>query len=202
MFKNILILFFLVSILVGCSENKGPAPYNPTPDSLILDPNYHPEAKNVTVYGLSLGTYHGGKLDMMTDVGDTIQIKVAGSHLKGTPQMGDRLAVMFGGTGKPALSVINTTKLLGRWLMPNPIDGSSMVGIEIKEGGIAESIEQSSIEYQTWRIFNGKLVITSLRDGGIGDVFTDYYTIRKLTADSLVYYDNEQTYDYVRSKNN
>ena len=89
---------------------------------------------------------------------------------------------------------------MGNWLMPNPIDGSSEVGIRIKDGGIAESIEQSSIIYKTWKIVDGKLEITLVREGGGDEEETNWYTIDKLDADSLVYHVNDEVFEYSRAK--
>ena len=90
--------------------------------------------------------------------------------------------------------------------MPNPIDGSSEVGIRIKEGGIAESIDQSSIIYKTWKIFNGKLEILSQRDGGGDEEELNLYELVKLGPDSLVYKtmnkprEEMETFEYSRWK--
>ena len=96
--------------------------------------------------------------------------------------------------------VVNQAALLGNWVMPNPIDGSDEVGISIKEGGIAESIEQSVIIYKTWKLTRGKLEIVSVREGGTEEEETNLYDIIKLTPDSLVYKDAEDTFEYSRQK--
>ena len=90
--------------------------------------------------------------------------------------------------------------LLGNWVMPDPIDGSSEIGISIKEGGIAETIEQTSINYRTWRIVNGQIEIVSVREGGSQEEETNMYDIIKLTADSLTYKDDEDTFEFSRQK--
>ena len=115
-------------------------------------------------------------------------------------QVGDRMAVMPNADKTEARIVINQTTLLGNWVMPNPIDGSDEVGISIKEGGIAESIAQGSIIYRTWRLVHGKLEIVLVREGtnDIEEVST--YDIVKLQADSLVYRDEEEIFEYSRQK--
>ena len=84
--------------------------------------------------------------------------------------------------------------------MPNPLDGSDEVGIRIKEGGIAESIEQSSIIYKTWRLSRGKLEIVLMREGGSEEDELNVYELVLLGADSLVYKDSEDTFEYTRQK--
>jgi hypothetical protein len=121
-------------------------------------------------------------------------------------QMGDRLAVMANEKRTEATEIINLNTLLGDWVMPDPIDGSAEVGIRIKEGGVAESIEQSSIIYKTWKIFNGRLEILSQRDGGGDEEELNLYELVKLGADSLVYRtmnkprEEMETFEYSRWK--
>ena len=118
----------------------------------------------------------------------------------GGVQAGDRMAVMVLPGKNEAMSVINLSTLLGRWVMPNPIDGSDEVGISIKEGGVAESIDQSAIIYKTWKIVNGKLEITSVRDGGGDEEEIALFDIVTLGADSLVYKNEEDTFEYTRER--
>ena len=115
-------------------------------------------------------------------------------------QVGDRMAVMPNDATTAAKMVINQTTLLGNWVMPNPIDGSDEVGISIKEGGVAESIDQSSIIYRTWRLSSGRLEIVLVRDGASDVEEMNVYDIVKLTTDSLVYKDEEETFEYGRQK--
>ena len=115
-------------------------------------------------------------------------------------QVGDRMAVLPNDNKTVANTVINQTTLLGNWVMPNPIDGSDEVGISIKEGGVAESIDQGSIIYRTWRLSKGRLEIVLVREGGNDVEELNVYDILKLTADSLVYKDAEETFEYERQK--
>ncbi len=146
--------------------------------------------RDSTIYGICGDGSAMNTLELLTDVGDTMNISVTDAKdadkVFGGYAVGDRMAVMMKDKGAAKL-VINLSMLLGNWVMPNPIDGSSETGIAIKEGGIVEGIDQSSIIYKTWRIFNGKLEILTQRDGG-GDVEELFlYEMVKLTPDSLVY---------------
>ena len=118
----------------------------------------------------------------------------------GIIQEGDRMIVLCNPEKTIGETVINQNMLLGDWIMPDPIDGSTDVGISIKEGGIAESIELTNISYRTWKIIDGMLEITSIREGGSQEEEVNYYNITKLTADSLTYKDEEDTYEYSRYK--
>ena len=172
--------------------------------------------RDSTVYGICGDGSAMNSLELLTDMGDTLMLSVAeaknNKQVFGGYAVGDRMAVMLKNNHAAKL-VINLSTLLGNWVMPNPIDGSSEMGIAIKEGGIAESIEQSSVIYKTWRIFNGKLEIFSQRDGGGDEEEIYLYDITKLTADSLTYVlpnansdgkrdflDGEEVFEYSRQQ--
>ena len=157
-----------------------------------------------TVYGVCGEATAMHTLQLLTDTGDTLMLDLnqaqENDQVFGGLQTGDRMAVVPTKDRKEALVVINQTTLLGNWVMPNPIDGSDEVGICIKEGGIAESIEQSTIVYKTWRLVKGKLEIVLVHEGGSGEDETYIYDIVKLGADSLTYKDSEETFEYARQR--
>ena len=142
-------------------------------------------------------------LQLLTDLGDTLTLSIREANEKGQCfggfQGGDRIAVVLG-PENTATMVVNVSTLLGDWVMPNPIDGSSEMGISIKEGGVAESIDQPSINYRAWRLFNGKLEITSTREDGIGEEEITLYDLVTLGPDELVFKDLEDVYEYSRYK--
>lgn len=163
-----------------------------------------------TLYGLCSGQPTESQLLVLTDNGDTVKLDVTRAKsdhkVLGSIKMGDRLAVMTNKNRTEATEVINIDLLLGNWVMPDPLDGSDEIGIRIKDGGVAESIEMTNIIHRTWRIYNGKLQIVSVREGG-GDLEeTNLYEIIKLSADTLVYktigspQDEEETFEYTRWK--
>ena len=163
-----------------------------------------------TLYGLCSGVPSESKLKVVTDNGDTLLLDVtparSANKMFGSVRPGDRLALMTNKAMNEANEVINLNYLLGDWVMPDPLDGSDEVGIRIKEGGVAESIEMTNITYRTWRIFNGKLEITSIREGGTESEETNYFDIIKLSQDTLVYrtvdkpQDEMETLEYTRWK--
>ena len=157
-----------------------------------------------TLYGICGEATSMNMLQMITDTGDTLMLDISDAKDRdmvfGGLQAGDRMAIIPSYTRDIAKMVINQTALLGNWVMPNPIDGSDEVGISIKEGGVAESIEQGSIIYRTWRLVKGHLEITLVRDGANDVEELNIYDITKLTADSLVYRDAEEVFEYSRQK--
>lgn len=157
-----------------------------------------------TMYGVcGVGTSMN-TLQLITDTGDTLQLDLTAARDKnqvfGGLQVGDRMAVIANDDRKEAVIVINQAALLGNWVMPNPIDGSDEVGISLKEGGIAESIEQSNVIYKTWKLTRGKLEIVLVREGGTEEEEVYLYDLVKLSPDSLIYKDADDTFEYSRQK--
>ena len=163
-----------------------------------------------TIYGLCSGGTAMNTLEMVTDNGDTLTLSLAKAQEDGKVfgglQVSDRLAVVADKNKKEAQVVINLNALLGDWVMPDPIDGSSEIGIRIKEGGVAESIDQSVIIYRTWKIFNGDLDILLVREGGGDEEEENRYEILTLGPDTLCYrtigkpHDETETFEYHRWK--
>jgi hypothetical protein len=166
------------------------------------------QIRDHTLYGLCGAIPSTSQLKVITDTGDTLALDITRAienrKMLGSIRVGDRLAVMTNKNQTEASEVININLLLGDWVMPDPLDGSDEIGIRIKEGGVAESIEMTNITYRTWRIFNGKLEITSIREGGEQSEETNSFDILKLSADTLVYktigkpQDEEETFEYSR----
>ena len=132
-----------------------------------------------TLFGVCGVETSMNSLQLITDTGDTLQLDLTNARendkVFGGLQVGDRMAVIPNEGRTEAVLVVNQAALLGNWVMPNPIDGSDEVGICIKEGGIAESIEQSSLIYKTWKLTRGKLEIVLVREGGTEEEETYLY---------------------------
>ena len=158
--------------------------------------------RDSTIYGFCTDKSTGDILQIITDAGDTLNINVANARengdIKGGYNKGDEMAVVANADSTIALLVINKTALLGNWVMPNPIDGSSETGISIRRSGSVEGIDQNAIIYKSWRIYNGKLQITSTREDGVDVDETFIYSIKRITPDSLVIQDAEETFEYSR----
>ena len=102
--------------------------------------------RDQTLYGLCGDGTAMNTLQLLRDNGDTLVLSITNAleagQVFGGLQVGDRLAVFPTATQSEAVIVINQNALLGDWVMPNPIDGSSEVGIRIKEGG---SLDRKSV---------------------------------------------------------
>lgn len=191
------VLSALVIMLGSCGNKSQKVPFDngDSAFSAKADP---------TLFGVCGVETTMNTLQLITDTGDTLEIDLTNARdnnqVFGGLQVGDRMAVIANNEHTEALQVVNQAALLGNWVMPNPIDGSDEVGIRIKEGGVAESIEQSAIIYKTWKLTRGKLEIVMVREGGTEEEETYLYNIVKLTPDSLVYKDADDTFEYSRQK--
>ena len=197
-----------VTVIAGCGgsgKNDQAAPN----DSIDLQPQVWTN-NDSTVYGLCGDESAMNTLQLITDNGDTLNLSVNEAqdqnHVLGGYSVGDRMAVLTNKERTAATLVINLSTLLGNWVMPNPIDGSEETGISIREGGVAESIDQAAIVYRTWRISNGLLEIVSVREGGTEEEETNLYEILSLGNDSLVFKtvgkprEDEETFRYSRQQ--
>lgn len=158
----------------------------------------------ITLFGVCADGTSMNTLQMITDSNDTLSLSIENAKennkVFGGLLVGDRMAIVANYDKTEASFVLNLNTLLGGWIMPNPLDGSSEVGIELKDGGIAESIEQSNITYKSWRVIDGKLEITLVREGGSEEEETEVYDMLMLNNDSLIYAAPEDTMRYSRLK--
>ena len=172
-----------------------------TTDTTIVDSS---KIKDLTIFGLCGENAAMNSLQLVTDMGDTLNLNIEeareNNQVMGNYAPGDRLAILISPDYKRVKTVINESVLMGTWMMPNPIDGSDEVGISIKDGGIAESVRQTSNIYRTWKIIDGKLELNLVREGGGDEEETNWYTIDKLDADSLIYHLNDEVFEYGRAK--
>ena len=160
--------------------------------------------RNYTVFGVCGEASAMNTLQVIADSGDTLNLSVANAkelmQVFGGYVVGDRVAVLANEQRTEASLVINETTLMGDWVMLNPLDGSSYVGMSIREGGVVEGIDQTTLIYKSWSIHNGKLEISLVREGGGDEEETTLYDMVKLDADSLVIRDGEDLYEYVRQQ--
>lgn len=198
--RKLLILCVVSALIVlfgSCGNKAQKVPFD-NGDSAYAT-KVDPTMYGVCGVGTSMNT-----LQLITDTGDTLQLDLTAARDKnqvfGGLQVGDRMAVIANDDRKEAVIVINQAALLGNWVMPNPIDGSDEVGISLKEGGIAESIEQSNVIYKTWKLTRGKLEIVLVREGGTEEEEVYLYDLVKLSPDSLIYKDADDTFEYSRQK--
>ncbi len=200
--KKIWIVVMLVAAVVmtmsSCGGKTQQVPFD-NGDSTDMSAMQDPTIYGVCGEGSAMNT-----LQIVTDLGDSIVLDLnyarENNQVFGGLQAGDRMAVVPNSKKTEALIVVNQADLLGNWVMPNPLDGSDEVGFRIKEGGILEGIEQSSLTFKTWRLVHGKLETVAVREGGGEEEEVNIYDLVKLTPDSLILKDNDDTYEYGRQQ--
>ena len=200
--KKIWIVVMLVAAVVmtmsSCGGKTQQVPFD-NGDSTDMSAMQDPTIYGVCGEGSAMNT-----LQIVTDLGDSIVLDLnyarENNQVFGGLQAGDRMAVVPNSKKTEALIVVNQVDLLGNWVMPNPLDGSDEVGFRIKEGGILEGIEQSSLTFKTWRLVRGKLETVAVREGGGEEEEVNIYDLVKLTPDSLILKDSDDTYEYGRQQ--
>lgn len=201
--KKISVVMLLVAAVAwtmsSCGGKTQQVPFDDGSDSVDMTALQDPTIYGVCGEGSAMNT-----LQIVTDLGDTITLDLTyareNNQVFGGLETGDRMAVVPNGKKTEALIVVNQMALLGNWVMPNPLDGSDEVGFRIKEGGILEGIEQSTLTYKTWRLVRGKLEFISIREGAGEEEEVNLYDIVKLAPDSLILKDGEDTYEYGRQQ--
>ena len=206
--KKISILVLTIACLAGLGSCGGGKQQASTETDSVSVEDLVPRDK--TIYGICTEGTAMNTLEMITDSGDTLVLSITNASENGKVfgglQVADRVAVVADKDLKEAQIVINLNTLMGDWVMPDPLDGSDEIGIRIKEGGVAESIDQSTIIYRTWKIFNGDLEIFLVREGGGDEEEDNRYEILTLGPDTLAYRtlnkpkDEIETFEYNRWK--
>ena len=196
--KIILFAFFAALMCVACGEKKS-ATSGDSEDGNQWAENVERQRRDSTIYGVCSD---GSTMHVMQLISDTLHLNLMDAEennkLFGGFTIGDRMAVLANDAKKRAEWVVNLNVLMGDWVMPNPLDGSSVMGFSIHDGGIVEGINQGSIIYKTWRLINGKFELTSVREGGGDFEESELYTLLFLSDDSLSYRNSEQVFEFNR----
>ncbi len=196
--RNIFLALAALSV-VACGKKSGKAA--PEPEQPKVEQKQS-AVSDSTVYGLCATGTQGDVLRFVTDLGVSIKLNVSKARkenmLMGGLRIGDRLAVVMNADSTEAKSVVNVSTLMGDWVQISPLDGASEVGFRVKEGGIAESIEQSDIIYRTWRVYGNRLELMWQREGGGSAEEGMEYTLLYLSDDSMSVRDYEDAYEYTR----
>ena len=193
--KTLFAFMVAAATMASCISGEKRVPFEEVNIDYIL--------KDSTIYGFCGQGSAMNAIQLITDTSDTLMISVTSARennqVFGGYKSGDELAVVPNADSTAAIIIINTSALLGNWVMPNPIDGSSETGISLQESGTAESIDQSSIVYKSWRLFNGLLQVQASRDDGIDMDDLIVFRIKELTQNTLVLIDSEDDiYEYTR----
>lgn len=199
--KNIVILAAAVlTVLAGCNlKNTPPVPYEEPVDPTV--------ERDSTIYGFCGEGSTPNVLKLVDNATqDTMSFEVyearRAGKLLGEYHVGDQLYVVPSADRRHALVVVNENLLVKDWVMPSPYDGSSPVGVSLKSGGEAQSIDQIDLVYTRWSILNGRLLLTETREDAGGLELTQKYDILKLTNDqlNLSNVDESETFEFTVKK--
>ena len=183
------LMIAVAAMTASCDNKSSRQTTEEAPDSVAVDV----AVGDSTLYGVCGDGSAMNTLQLITDEGDTVVLSITDANDNGLCfggfQSGDRMAVILK-DGSTAGQVINLSALQGDW-----VTGGSETGISLKEGGIAESIGDASVEYSSWRLLNGKLEIERVRDG---ETESALYDIVSIGPDSLVFKDSSKIYKYSR----
>ena len=171
LFSLIVTVAFVALTLLGCHDTKKGGGL---PVIKVDDVAEDVQVGDSTVYGECVDAAMNS-VSILTSSGDTINYVFNNmdddTDVQGGMFMGDKMAVI-GFAGKEqntAQKVINITSLLGRWI-------SLDKNFEIKDGGVVESsVAAESNPYTSWKIFNGRLVLSK-----------DTFDVLNLGPDSLL----------------
>lgn len=108
--------------------------------------------------------------------------------------------LMIACTSKKTSSTDEVLCPLGSWI--KPIDGmNGFDGIEIKDGGLASSINSSTLLYETWTQNDEDLVLSGKSIGnGQTITFSNCYKVKKCDSDSLILVGGNTTLRFARKK--
>ena len=187
------ILFFAASLFVftacewGTTENGGGS------DSLLTD------SVAEVVNGIETrGTITDGSsmnvLEIVTDKKGTLDIEIPVTMVAGGVQEGEEVDVIYSKTdeGLIATIAINLTSLQHLWTQPRSTGGTQ--SLEISPEGHATTYDMPGVDYDSWSILDGRLLLHSPRKAAVeSSGYTDTFDILLLTPDTLVL-GNEQTH--------
>ena len=187
------LMIAVAAMTAGCDNKSSRQTTEEAPDSTaaeVVD-------RDFTLYGVCGDGSAMNTLQLVTDEGDTVVVSIDDANDRGLCyggfQSGDRMAVILEEDETTASQVVNLTALTGDWVASDPANPQS--GIRLKEDGVAENIGNGAVEYRSWRLFNGRLLIECVRDGATE---TGSYEIVSIGPDSLVFKDSSQLFKYSR----
>lgn len=174
------LMAMVVAFCAGCNNKKS--------TQATLVPEEQADAADTTVYGVCGDGTSMHSLQVITDMGDTIDYMLVDADdnevdVAGGLMCGDRVAVtgMKTDEGYIAQKVINMTSLIGRW---TSIDKNFV----IEEGGtVSSAVKAETKPWTVWKIFNGQLLLNK-----------DTFDVVTLGADSLALENRNGIFVYKR----
>lgn len=178
-------LALMVVFAVSSCKDKKNSNVIATNDSVVVDE----DVADTTIYGVCGEATSMHNLQLITDVGDTLNVFVSDEEptiVKGGLMAGDRIALIANEPTEGewvAQQVVNLTSLLGKWT-------SLDKNFEILEGGeVKNNVKAEHNPWTSWKILNGKLLLNK-----------DTFMIDNLGPDSLYLENNMGVFTFKRQE--
>ncbi len=98
-----------------------------------------------------------------------------------------------------ALSACGNSSITGTWVEPVPGMEGQMQGFELKENGVAASVNMATLQYSGWEKKGNRLILSGKSIGNGQTIsFSDTLLIEKLSEDSLLLKDRNLIHAYKR----
>lgn len=170
------------ALLLCACESKAPRQEVDEPEFIV------PEdfSENASISGI-VTSVDDDMISVLTEAGDTCRFAMsealANQRVFGGYNLNDYVVVVPD-QGDDAEELVNLTTLAGRWVLKNVAEEES--GINIKEGGIASSINNDTQTFKAWSMDGTRLLLTWTGDGSDGTAeLVDTCEIRYLSKDTL-----------------
>ncbi len=175
-------------------------------DIEFVDANHF---KQVTVYGTILDASITTITLLEETTGDTLTFNTVGAEKQGTIRVGDKAEVSYEDTDEnlqsdePNVFQVfvspDPARLIGEWVEPTIMGDLPYEGIKLEEGGVASTINQETVVYESWQLVKGRLALKSTSmTGGNNITSVDTFDIQLLTPDSIVLVNKDFEMHYCR----
>ena len=188
------------ALLLCACESKAPRQEVDEPEFIV------PEdfSENASISGI-VTSVEDDMISVLTEAGDTCRFAMsealANQRVFGGYNLNDYVVVVPD-QGDDAEELVNLTTLAGRWVLKNVAEEES--GINIKEGGIASSINNDTQNFKSWSMDGTRLLLSWSGDGSDGtSELVDTCRVTYLSKDTLKIvssYDTSLTTVYYRQK--
>lgn len=185
-----MIVALTAMVLAGCSQKRSNDAAR-RKAATIKDPTVYARIESTGNDSISVALLADSSLI-------TVGVANAAEHkaIAGELTRGDTLAMVLDDGGRSMVAGVNVSQLVGLWLC----DDGSGNGLRLAPDGAASSVGTGKLTLRTWRISNGRLVLTYIMPDG-----TDYTEkpartrIVLLASDSLRIEVNDTVMGYTRS---
>lgn len=97
------------------------------------------------------------------------------------------------------LAGCDNPSIIGTWVQPVPGMEGQIQGIQIREGGIAKSVNMQTLQYKSWRQNRDDLILWGESIGNGQTInFEERYEIKKLSQRQLKLKDGETVLQFYR----